>query len=108
MPWGLLGASLSDPWRSLWIPWGSLGDTWGLLGIPSEAPRTSQDAPRDLLDALVVAMGAFKNIKKRLFLLCFEHLAVLGGALGTLGGSWDFLEGSLGALEWPSEAPAVP
>ena len=34
----------------------------------------------------------------------FEHLAVLGSALGILGGSWEFLEGALGSLGWPSEA----
>ena len=38
----------------------------------------------------------------------FEHLAVLGSALGILGGPWDVLERSLGSLEWPSEALGAP
>ena len=38
----------------------------------------------------------------------FEHLAVLGSALGILGGSWDVLEGSLGSLDWPSETLGAP
>ena len=38
----------------------------------------------------------------------FEHLAVLGSALGILRGSWDVLEEFLGSLEWPSEALGAP
>jgi len=41
-------------------------------------------------------------------LLCFEHLAVLGSALGILGGPWDVLERSFGTLEWHSEALGAP
>ena len=83
-PLEVLGGSQGRPLKVLggarsvfWDPWGCLGGPYGAIG------------------------GLMKTLKNHWFLLCFEHLEVLGRALGILLGPWWLL---WGALEGPGGA----
>ena len=62
---------------------------WAALGCPWELSGGSLGVPVVALGSLGGPYGVIRELMKTLknnwFLLCFEHLEVLGGALGVLG-----------------------
>ena len=73
-PLEVLGGSQGRPLEVLggargvfWDPWGCLGGPYGAIG------------------------GLMKTLKNQWFLLCFEHLEVLGRTLGIPLGPWGLL-----------------
>ena len=117
-PWGGPGGPLGCPWGSLrgpWVslggprgvlggipggPWGVLGGPWGSLGGPRGVPGgslgvlgRSLGVPRGVLGG---PWALSKTLKKRRFLLCFEHLGVLGEGSGVPESLWGVLGDSLG------------
>ena len=101
---GLLGSSVGSlrdivslwgaPWGPLWRSRGVIGAVLGCLGQAWRLSWRVMDRPKKAQWRLGGALGAIlrvlKTLKNHWFLLCFEHLEVLGG---TPGGPW----GSLGA-----------
>ena len=106
--------------RRLGAPCSFLGGFLVSLGAPLEVPGEALGGPRGcstcLLESLRVLgwplwthWGLMKSLTNHRFLLCFEHLDVLGSALGILlgpwgcfGWPWRFLRGPWGSLEGPS------
>ena len=103
MPRGVLGG----PWEVIGDPSGVLGEPLGglteCLGVPFGVLRGYLEGPCGTI------RGLMKTLKNNCFLLCFQHLAVLGAALevlgrscgslwGALGDPWEVLERSLGVL----------
>ena len=110
--WGSLGALGG----SFGGPWGALGRHWRCLEGPREAlggPMVCSGCLPGSLSLGVLAWplwrhwGAYEHIEKP-YGFCFEHLEVLGRALGILLGPWGLLWELWGALGGPlgvSEEP---
>ena len=93
-PKGACG-SLEAPWGILWGLWDAIGHPWRVLGDALGGPRGCSGVFGDPWGGLGGSYGAIgglmKTLKHHFFLLCFEHVEVLGWALGLLVAPWGLL-----------------